>query len=156
MALFTLPGNEKQHTPSHIILDTRTVVRELRECMLSFYEGENASARLINSFWLEDMDKILPEILQVIAFKNEAEMSLQYESMQIVQESMTERDVEHIVEYTRFLVMLGMHLVRVLQRIGAYQNNRLMYAYKCMQNENIVLEHILFESPHDPVINVPA
>lgn len=112
--------------------------------MLPFYEGENASKRLINSFWREDMDKILPEIIQIIAFKNDAELSLQYESMQLVQDAMGDRDVKQVVEYTRFLVSLGMHLVTILQRIGAYQGNRLMYVYKCMYNENIVLEHFLF------------
>lgn len=117
---------------------------ELRESMMSFYEGENDSTRIVNGFWRDDMDKILPEIIQIIAFKNDAELSLQYESMQMVQEAMGERDVSQVVEYTRFLVNLGMHLVTILQRIGAYQNNRLMYVYKCMFNENIVLEHFLF------------
>lgn len=125
------------------------MVSELRESMLPFYEGEHASPRVLKSYWIEDMDKILPEILQVIAFKKDAELSLQYESMQIVQEAMGDRDISKVVEYTRFLVNLGMHLVRVLQRIGAYQNNRLMYSYKCMANENIVLEHILFTRGDD-------
>lgn len=120
------------------------MVSELRESMMSFYDGENISPRILKGFWLEDMDRILPEIIQIISIKKDAELSLQYESMQMVQDAMGERDVAQVVEYTRFLVNLGMHLVGVLQRIGAYQNNRLMYSYKCMQNENIVLEHVLF------------
>lgn len=111
-------------------------------------ETESAPTRTAKQFWREDMDKVLTEIIQIIAFKKDAELSLQYESMQIVQEAMQERDIAQVVEYTRFLVNLGMALVGKLQCIGAYSHGKLMYAYKCMQNENIVLEHVLF-TPRD-------
>jgi hypothetical protein len=155
MALFTLPGNEKQQAPSHIILATREVVSELVAAMLPYLDDSDATpTRFMRQIVRDDMDKILPEIIQIIAFKKDAELSLQYESMQMVQDAMGERDVTQVVEYTRFLVNLGMHLVGVLQRIGAYHNNRLMYSYKCMQNENIVLEHVLFTGDgRDPQVS---
>jgi len=157
MAPFISPGDEPQQAPSptalrapsHIILDTRLLVRELRDSMMPFYEGDGASAKLINIFWHGDMEKILPEVVQIISFKKDAELSLQYESMQIVQEAIGEHNVDQVVAYARFLVNLGMHLSQHLQRAGAYQNGILKYTYKCMHGDDIVLEHVLFNGADD-------
>jgi hypothetical protein len=104
---------------------------------------------------MEDEDilvKLVQEILQLITIRADAELSLQYESMGLVSDTMIWRfgsQVDNVLEFSRFMVRFGMEIVSQLEAYGVYEKGIMRYAYHSRLGNDIVLVQAFYSKPHD-------
>jgi hypothetical protein len=132
----TLPESNMYKSPAYIILPTNKVVKDMMAAMSPhqfLYEEE------------ENFTRVLDEVIQIISTRKDAELSLQYESISLVQDAMYSAEVGNVIEFTRFLVEFGMHLITHLEAAGVYKNGRMHYSYHGRIGNDIVLVQTFFE-----------
>lgn len=129
--------------PAYIVLNTKEIVREL-------------SGKLSRTWdWAEDESiivELFQEILQLITIRENAELSLQYESMGLVQDTMLWRfgaEIDNILDFSRFMVRFGMAIVHQLESIGVYENGIMKYVYHSRLGNDIVLVQAFYNQPND-------
>ena len=136
----TLQEDSLYKSPTYIVLDTREMVRKLMRLRSSHVADDKEE---------EEFTNILDEVLQIISTQRDVELSLQYESISIVQQALACVELDQIVEFTRFMVQFGMDLVGQLILAGAYTNGRLNYSYHGRAGHDIVLVQTFFDpDPH--------
>lgn len=95
----------------------------------------------------ENFTKLLDDVLLIISDRTDAELSLQYESLQMMTEHLQDGNYESMIEFSRFLVEFGMHLVRELELAGIYENGRMTYGYHGRVGYDVTLIQLGDEDP---------
>lgn len=161
------PGHDKP-APRIIILDTRVMVRKMMAAMSAVHTAPSLEevetgailkqhfphrAQDVVSLPLyafqseENFTKILDDVLMIISDRTDAELSLQYESMHMMTEHLKDGNYESMLEFSRFLVEFGMHLVRELELAGVYENGRMTYGYHGRVGFDVTLVQLGDEDP---------
>lgn len=120
--------------PAYVVLNTRHLVGQLKYRLPPSPDRASDEATLVN---------FLQEILQLITIRDEAELTLQYESMGMVADIMKlwshRAASENTLEMCKFLVTLGMEIKRQLEDAGVYVNGVMQYSYHMRLNDDVVL-----------------
>lgn len=133
-----------------VILQTRELVAALFKSIadLQLYNVSSMSQAVNGPFdrirneQEEVFSQLAETIVNCLAYRETALLTLDYECMDIVKDALEAVDEDKIVELVNQLVRFGRHLFEELISSGAYRNGRLMYTYHDHIRNDVVLSHV--------------